>query len=222
MITFIFSCNGQGNSTTVCKDCKSFDLAKLSFDQNIDFLTSKTKTTILAYVNGGNDRKPVEKVNKNDKINLYFYFLENYDQQTLGKKAINYNGKFYFHNLQFALNPKKELIACSANSNYEGKSQDIDDFIDDVTKENKDAKMIYFQLPDAHIYQWYFPHKIIQIIKSNSKAEETVIVNGKSNKKFTYYINLNIFNRDQMTKENTLLLNKQIFFRLLKDINYKL
>ena len=78
------------NPDNICKDCGSFDLAKLSFNENVAILISKTEVWKTAIVNANNEEKEIENLLKSDTIILYKYHFSNQQNKILD-----------FHNFHF-------------------------------------------------------------------------------------------------------------------------
>ena len=79
----------QKNPDYICKDCASFDLSKMTFNENISDLTSKTEVWKTAIVNADNEEKQVEALQKSDVIKFYKYHFSNQQDLILGKKPFN-------------------------------------------------------------------------------------------------------------------------------------
>ena len=83
------------NPNYICKDCGSFDLAKISFNENISDLIAKTEVWKTAIVNNGNEEKEIEMLSKSDTMKLYKYHFANQQNKILGKAPFNYNNQFF-------------------------------------------------------------------------------------------------------------------------------
>ena len=83
----------QKNPDYICKDCGSFDLAKMTFNENISDLASKTEVWKTAIVNDNNEEKQIGELQKSDIVKLYKYHFSNQRNLILGE---NLYSKPYF------------------------------------------------------------------------------------------------------------------------------
>lgn len=153
------------NPTYICKDCGNFDLNKIEFNENINYLTSKTKTSITA-ITDSNIEKKINEITSNDNVILYKYKIRNGLNQDLGKDFFNYNNKFLFNNLSFLVNAKKEIIGYSAYIDYGGSAEKIKTLISYLSNflNVKPKKNILFA-DDSEIYQWDSQNYFYQLMK---------------------------------------------------------
>lgn len=90
---FLTSCAKSQNPINICKDCGEFNLAKMSFNENISDLIAKTDVWKTAIVNENNEE--IEEILKSDIIKLYKYHFSNQQNKILGKRPFNYDNQFF-------------------------------------------------------------------------------------------------------------------------------
>lgn len=220
LITF-YSCQKIENPKNICKDCGSFDLSKITFTEKISDLTAKTEVWKSAIVNDDNELKSEEEVTKKDVAKLYKYSFANAQNLILGSKPFTYNGHFDFNSLQILTDPKNKIIAFNATIFYDGKMEDINDFVEYLKKENKSMKMTKNgMLGDLTVYQWFSDDRIIQLVKDNTEGVEETMIDGKTTKKKSTYVKLTIYDSSFLKNAINTIVDRDIDFVLYHDSHF--
>ncbi|OXA83428.1 hypothetical protein [Flavobacterium hercynium] len=210
------------NPDHICKDCGSFDLAKLSFNENVDSLISKTKVWKTAIVNASNEEKKIENLLKSDTIKLYKYHFSNQQNKILGKRPFNYNNQFFFDGLVILTDKKNKIYAYEATNFYDGKMSEIIDFVSYLKKENKTAEFKQNKmLGDLSVYQWHSENKILQLVKANEEGSEERIISGVTSVRKSTYVKLNIYDQSFMKNSIERLVQKDINFVIFNEKHYQ-
>lgn len=210
------------NPDYICKDCGSFDLAKLTFNENISDLISKTKVWKTAIVNSNKEEKEIENLSKSDTIKLYKYHFSNQQNKILGKKPFNYNNQFFFDGLVILTDENHKIYAYEASNFYDGNMSDIIDFINYLKKENKVFEFKQNKLfGDLSVYQWKSESKIVQIVNDNEEGTEEHIINGKTSVTKSTYIKLNFYNQFFIKDSVEKLVKNDINFLIFNEKHYQ-
>ncbi|KUJ59751.1 hypothetical protein AR687_21335 [Flavobacteriaceae bacterium CRH] len=210
------------NPENICKDCGSFDLAKMSFNENISDLISKTEVWKTAIVNNNNEEKEIEALLKSDTIKLYKYHFSNQQNKVLGKRPFNYNNQFFFNGLVLLTDKNDKIYAYEAINFYDGKMSEIIGFINYLKKENKIADFRQNKMyGDLSVYQWQSESKIVQIVSDNSEGTEERMINGKTSVIKSTYVKLNVYSQSFMEKAIEKLVQKDTGFVIYNEKHYQ-
>lgn len=212
LLTFI-NCQQQQNPKNICKKCGNFDLAKITFKENINDLTAKTEIWKTVLVNSKYSEKDSEKLLKNDSVKLIKYHFENQHNEILGNNPFNYEDEIVFNHLIILTNPKNKIYAYEATNFYDGNYADIGSFIDYLKKENKNAAFSKNNmLGNLEVYQWKTDEKLIQFVVDKDEGIEERTINGNKKTLKSTYIKLNVY--------NDIFINNSIEKFLIYDINF--
>ncbi|WP_415779339.1 hypothetical protein, partial [Elizabethkingia occulta] len=180
-ISFTFlliSCAKSQNSNYICNDCGSFDLSKISFNENIDQLTSKTEVFKTVFVNEGCEEKRMEDILKSDNVCAFKYNLY---ETPKNKIHLSFSDKLKFNNLHLLADSKKELVAYSSSEDFNGSEKDFTSFVDFLTKKlNTKPQYNILLLDETIVYQWDTNSYIYQFTRSKNKQQKEVVINGKT------------------------------------------
>lgn len=220
-ILFLTSCAKSQNPQNICKNCGSFDLAKLSFNENISDLISKTDVWKTAIVNENNEEKDINELTKKDVVKLYKYHFSNQQNKILGERPFNYNNQFFFDNLVILADANNKIYAFEATNFYNGNYSEITRFINYLKKENKTFE--YKQnkmLGDLSVYQWESIKKNIQFVANNTEGTEEQTVNGKTSTIKSTYVKLNAYDESFMKNSINKIVEKDIDFVIYNENHY--
>ena len=186
----------QKNPEYICKNCGAYDLAKISFNENIDLLTSKTEVSKTVFTNDNCEEKAIEELAKNDKLCAFKYYIYNQPGNILGKGLFTFSDQFRFDNLNLLLDSNKKLVAYNATVNFEGDVKTFDKFVNFLTDKLKvKPKSGKMAMDDSVIYQWETTSFTYQLIRSNTKKKREIIVDGKSKSEEFYLTNFTVNNK---------------------------
>ena len=214
--------HAQKKPDYICKDCGSFDLAKMTFNENISDLTSKTEVWKTAIVNDNNEEKQIEELQKSDIVKLYKYHFSNQRNLILGEKPFNYNNQFFFNGLVILTDAKNKIYGYEAKNFYDGKMSYITDFISYLKKENKASEFKQNKMKgDLSVYQWQSSQKIVQLVSDNQMGTEERTINGKTSKVNSTYIKLNVYNESFIKNSLVNSLEKDVDFAVYTEKHYQ-
>ena len=212
----------QKNPDYICKDCGSFDLSKMTFNENISDLASKTEVWKTAIVNANNEEKQIEALQKSDVVKFYKYHFSNQQDLILGKKPFNYNNQFFFNGLVILTDAKNKIYGYEANNFYDGKMSEITNFVNYLKKENSSSKFKQNKMyGDLSVYQWMSNKKIIQLVSDNKVGTEEQTVNGKTSVVNSTYIKLNVYDESFIKNSAESSLDKDIDFAVYNEKHYQ-
>lgn len=210
------------NPDFICKDCGSFDLSKMSFNENISDLISKTDVTKTVIVNNNNQEKQIENLLKSDTIKLYKYRFLNKLDKVLGKKPFNYDNHFFFNRLVILTNEKGKIYAYEAFNFYDGEMSEIINFVNYLKKENKMFKVERDKLfGDLSVYQYKSDNKIVQVVHDDTEGAEERIINGKTSVTKSTYIKLNVYNQSFIKDSVEKLVKNDVNFLIFNEKHYQ-
>lgn len=187
-IFLLFSCSKSQNPKHICKDCGTFDLATVTFNESILDLSAKTEVWKEPVVDQNNIEVKFQDTS-GKKSGLFITHFSNQKNKTLGKKPFNYENKFFFKNLSILADSNNKIYALDATIFHDGEMAEIDNFIEYLKKKYKNFKITQNKMAGAlTVYQWRADDKIIQIVKDNELGYEERTINGKTEKlKSTYF-----------------------------------
>lgn len=224
LLLFLTSCvksQDMKNPDYICKDCGSFDLAKMSFNEDISVLIAKTEVWKTAIVNN-NEEKEIENLSKSDTIKLYKYHFSNQQNKILGKRPFNYNNQFFFNGLIILTDEKNKIYAYEAINFYDGKMSEILDFANYLKKENQTSEFKQNKIfGDLSVYQWQSKNKIIQLVRDNKEGKEEHTVNDKTSIIKSTYVKLNVYNQSFVKNSIEKLVKKDIDFLIFNEKQYQ-
>lgn len=222
LLTSCAKSQNMKNPENICKDCGSFDLEKMSFNENISDLISKTKVWKTVIVNNNNEEKEIKKLSKSDTIKLYKYHFSNQQNKILGKRPFNYNNQFFFDGLVILTDENHKICAYEASNFYDGNISDITGFINYLKKENKISEFKQNKLfGDLSVYQWKSETEIVQIVSDNEEGTEEHIINGKASVTKSTYVKLNVYNQSFMKNSIQKLVEKDTDFLIFNQKHYQ-
>lgn len=225
LFLFLTSCaksQNMKNPDYICKDCGSFDLAKMSFSENISDLISKTEVWKTAIVNKNNEEKEIEELSKSDTVKLYKYHFSNQRNKILGKKPFNYNNQFFFDGLVILTDENNKIYAYETINFYDGKMSEIIDFINLLKKENETSEFKQNKLfGNLSVYQWKSENKIVQLVRDNAEGTEERIINGKTSVIKSTYVKLNVYNQSFIKKAVEKSVKKDTGFLIFNEKHYQ-
>jgi len=212
----------QKNPDYICKDCASFDLSKMTFNENISDLTSKTEVWKTAIVNADNEEKQVEALQKSDVIKFYKYHFSNQQDLILGKKPFNYNNQFFFNGLVILTDEKNKIYGYEATNFYDGQMSEIISFVNYLKKENSSSKFKQNKMyGDLSVYQWMSDNEIVQLVSDNNVGTEERTINEKISVVNSTYIKLNVYNESFIKNSVVSLLEKDVDFAVYTEKHYQ-
>lgn len=222
LLTSCAKSQNMKNPDYICKDCGSFDLAKMSFDENISDLISKTEVWKTAIVNHNNEEKEIENLSKSDTLKLYKYQFSNQRNKILGKRPFNYNNQFFFNGLAILTDQNNKIYAYEVTNFYDGKMSEIMGFINYLKKENKISHFKQNKMfGDLSVYQWQSEGKIIQIVSDNKEGTEEHTINGKTSIVKSTYVKLNVYNQSFIKNSIKKLVEKDTDFLIFNEKHYQ-
>lgn len=221
-ILFSSLCVKAQNPINICKDCGDFDLAKLSFNENISDLTSKTEVWKTVIVNDNNEEKDIDELTQKDIVKFYKYHFSNQLNKILGERPFNYNKQFFFDNLILLADANNRIYAYEATVFYKGNYSDIKNFIVYLKKQNenfsfKQNKMV----GDLSVYQWISKKNIVQFVCDNKEGTEEQTINGKTTKIKSTYVKLNYYAEPLMDNSIKKMIEKDINFVIFNEKQYR-
>lgn len=220
----LFSCNSQEkeNPKFICKNCGSFDLSKITFNENIDILLSKTDSFKSIIVNKYAEEKDPEELLAKDTIYVNKYILENHKNKILGEDFFNFHNEFKFSNLALISDRNKKIIAYKLSTYYKGDINEINDFISFLTKNlNTKPTQNSLVIGDSTIYHWETSDLLFQLMRSNKKKKEEKIVNGIKSESYFYDVDLNVYNKANLTNELKGIVNRDPYFVIFSKKYFK-
>lgn len=221
LLSICFNCQQKENPKNICKDCGSFDLSKMTFNENISDLISKTEVWKTAIVNRNNEEKEMNEILKSDTLKLYKYHFSNQLNKNLGKKPFNYNNQFYFDGLTILTDANNKIYAYNATDFYDGKISEIKDFINYLKKDNNATSFAQNQMiGDLSVYQWKSENKIVQLVSTNEEGSEEQTVNGITSTVKSTYVKLNVFNNQFMKNSVGDLVKNDIDFSIFNKKHF--
>lgn len=213
---------GQKNPDFICKGCGSFDLSKMTFNENISELTSKTEVWKTAIVNANNEEKEIETLQKSDVVKFYKYHFSNQRNLILGKNLFHYNNQFFFNGLVILTDAKNKIYGYSAKNFYDGKMSDINNFVNDLKKENNTSQYKQNKMyGDLTVYQWFGKNKIVQLVSDNKVGTEEKTVNGKTSVVNSTYIKINVYDESFVKDSSEKSLEKDVDFAVFSEKHYQ-
>lgn len=213
---------GQKNPDFICKECGSFDLSKMTFNENISELTSKTEVWKTAIVNANNEEKEIETLQKSDVVKFYKYHFSNQQNLILGKNLFHYNNQFFFNGLVILTDAKNKIYGYSAKNFYDGKMSDINNFVNDLKKENNNSQYKQNKMySDLTVYQWFGKDKIVQLVSDNKIGTEEKTVNGKTSVVNSTYIKINVYDESFVKDSSEKSLEKDVDFAVFTEKHYQ-
>lgn len=223
LLLFLNSCaQNTKNPDYICKDCGSFDVAKMSFNENISDLISKTETWKTAIVNKNNEEKEIEELSKSDTIKLYKYHFSNQQNKILGKRPFNYDNQFFFDGLVILTDENNKIYAYEAINFYDGKMSEIIGFVNYLKKENKVYEFTQNKMfGDLSVYKWQSESKIIQLVKNNAEGTEERTINGKTSVIKSTYVKINVYSQSFIKNSIEMLVEKDIDFLIFNEKHYQ-
>lgn len=225
LLLLLASCTKSQNQKKpeyICKGCGSFDLSKITFNENIDHLVSKTKVFTTVFVNDGCGEKRLEEFTKADQVCAFKYDIYNQPGNILGKGLFTFSGKFQFDNLKLLLNSQKKMISYNAVVNYDGDIKSIDQFIDFITNKLKiKPKSHVMIIGSSLVYQWDTPSFTYQLYRSIDKEEEESIIDGKTTVENYYYITFTVQNKALITDKTQYVINHNESFVIFGERDFK-
>lgn len=222
LITFCAKSQNIKNPDHICKNCGSFDLAKMSFNENISDLISKTDVWKTAIVNTNNEEKEIEELSKSDTVKLYKYHFSNQQNKILGQTPFNYNDQFFFDGLVILTDAKNKIYAYEAINFYDGKMSEITKFINYLKKENKASKFKQNKMyGDLSVYQWQSDKKIVQFVKDNTEGTEEHTIDGKTSAVKSTYVKLNIYNQSFINNSVEKSIMNNLDFVIFNEKHYQ-
>lgn len=222
LLTSCAKSQNMKNPDNICKDCGSFDLAKMSFNENISDLISKTEVWKTAIVNASNEEKEIENLLKSDTIKLYKYHFSNQQNKILGKCPFNYNNQFFFDGLVILTDKNNIIYAYQATNFYDGKMSEIIDFVNYLKEDEKISGFkVNKMFGDLSVYQWQSENKIVQLVKANEEGTRESNINGKTSVRKSTYVKLNIYNQSFVKKSIEKLVQKDTDFAIFNEKHYQ-
>jgi len=224
LLAFALSCMQAQteNPKSICKDCGNFDLNKIDFTENVDLLASKTEIYKTALVNANNEEKDAQELASNDRVNVYKYNFANQENQILGERPFHFNNQFDFTDLTLLSGADKKLLAYEATVLFEGKDEEIDQFIAQLQKQYQDAPMNKNEMEgDLTVYQWHSDHFIVQLVRANRAGEQERTTDGKTTIKRHYYVKLNYYGNSFVKKSMQQDLRKDVNFAVFDNRHFK-
>ncbi|AZI34328.1 hypothetical protein [Kaistella carnis] len=170
-----FNCQQNENPKNICRDCGSFDVSKISFDENVDVLVSKTQVSITAFTDGFIEKKQ-DAISKSDKILAYKIKIRNPLNENFGEGFFKFSNVFKFDNLSFLVDSQKNLISYKVYTIYNGDSKKINNIINDIDRligMKHSINTLYAD--ESEIYQWKSKKYFYQVMK-NQKSKNSFYV----------------------------------------------
>ncbi|WP_245803858.1 hypothetical protein [Elizabethkingia occulta] len=221
-ISFTFlliSCAKSQNSNYICNDCGSFDLSKISFNENIDQLTSKTEVFKTVFVNEGCEEKRMEDILKSDNVCAFKYNLY---ETPKNKIHLSFSDKLKFNNLHLLADSKKELVAYSSSEDFNGSEKDFTSFVDFLTKKlNTKPQYNILLLDETIVYQWDTNSYIYQFTRSKNKQQKEVVINGKTIMDSYYYVTFSVYQKDKLNSKIKSIIPRNENFIIYNDKYFK-
>ncbi len=196
IVFLMTACSQSQNPEHICKDCKTFDLAKVTYQEDIQELTAKAEIFKIAIVNESNQEKRVEEVTDSDKVKLYKYrFLD--EEGLFEENPISYDNKFFFDGLTVLTDAEDNIQAFSTTTFYDGKMEDIEKFIVYMKKKYSNFHFEEHTLRGGMpLYRWTSDDEIIQIVSDKEEGTEIRFdENGKETEVSSTHISLTIYGK---------------------------
>ncbi|WP_333852048.1 hypothetical protein [Epilithonimonas sp.] len=224
-LLILISCsefNAQKNPDYICKDCGSFDLSKMTFNENISDLASKTEVWKTVIVNANNEEKQVEELQKSDIVKFYKYHFSNQRELILGKKPFNYNNQFFFNGLVILTDAKNKIYGYEAINFFDGKMSEISNFVSYLKKENSSSGYKLNKMyGDLSVHQWISNKKIVQLVNDNKVGTEERTVNGEKTVVKSTYIKLNVYSESFIKNSVEKSLEKDLDFAVYNQKHFQ-
>lgn len=212
----------QKNPDYICKDCGNFDLAKISFNENVSDLISKTEVWKTAIVNDNNEEKDINELTKKDLVKLYKYHFSNQQNKILGEKPFNYNNQFSFNNLILLADANNRIYAYESTIFYKGNYSDIKNFITYLIQKNENLNFKQNKmLGDLSVYQWESEKGIMQFVCDNKEGTEEQTINGKTTKIKSTYVKLNYYDKAFINNSVNKMVEKDVNFVIFNEKHYR-
>lgn len=183
-----FTAQVQNNPSYICKDCGTYDINRISFDENIDHLISKTPVNITGFTENFKE-KIKNDISPSDHMIAFKYKVRNRLNENLGEGFFTFSTVFRFNNLSFLIDSQKKIVAYKCYTTYNGNEKEIGQLINTISKITT-TKYTYNTLfaDGSEIYQWDSQNYFYQLMK----AKES---------KNSYYIGVISIKKDRMNSE---------------------
>lgn len=215
----LISCVKSQNSNYICNDCSSFDLSKISFNEDVDQLTSKTEVFKTVFVNEGCEEKRMEDILKADNVCAFKYNLY---ETPKNKIHLSFSDKFKFNNLHLLADSKKGLVAYSSSEDFNGGEKDFTSFVDFLTKKlNTKPQYNILLMDETIVYQWDTNSYIYQLTRAKNKQQKEAVINGKTIADSYYYVTLSVYQKDKLNAKIKSIIPRNENFIIYNDKYFK-
>ena len=218
LILFLFSYAKSQNTNNICADCGDFDLLKITFDENVNAITSKADPFKTVFVNKTCEEKEAKQLFEDDDTCGFKY---NIFKKKTEKPYLSVEGNFKFDVLHLLTNAKNELAAYNASAEFKGdekKFQLLVNIITEKFKTNPVCKTLF--LDEALVYQWNTASYFCQLTRSKNKQKQETKSNGKNKIDQYYYITLSVYQNNRLDPKIKEIIRRNENFVIYKEKDF--
>lgn len=207
------------NTGYICSNCGTFDLSKITFNENIDELVSKAGSFKTAFANASCDEKNIDKVGKKDQICGFKYSI--YKKET-DPSFLSFSDPFKFDNLYLLTNTEKSMVAYMATSDFKGDEKTFLSLVNLVSQKfNTKPEQHTLFLDGSLVYQWNTLSYTCQITRSKDKHQRESTVNGKTKTDDFYSLTLGIYQKNKLDAKMKEVIRRNENFVIYTDKNFE-
>ncbi len=218
-ILLLSSYLGAQNTGYICSNCGTFDLSKITFNENIDELVSKAEPFKTAFANTSCEEKRIDEVGEKDQICGFKYSI--YKKET-DPSFLSFSDQFKFDNLYLLTNTEKSMVAYTATSDFKGNEKTFLSLVNLVSQKfNTKPEQHTLFLDGSLIYQWNTPSYTCQITRSKDKHQRESTVNGKTKTDDFYGLILGIYQKNKLGAKMKEVIRRNENFVIYTDKNFE-
>ena len=206
------------NTGYICSNCGTFDLSKITFNENIDELVSKADPFKTAFANASCEEKRIDEVGEKDQICGFKYSI--YKKET-DPSFLSFSDQFKFDNLYLLTSTEKSMVAYTATSDFKGDEKAFLSLVNLVSQKfNTKPEQHTLFLDGSLVYQWNTPSYTCQITRSKDKHQRESTVNGKTKTNDFYSLTLGIYQKNKLDAKMKEVIRRNESFVIYTDKNF--
>lgn len=218
LIFFLVSYAKSQNTNNICADCGDFDLFKITFDENVNAITSKADPFKTVFVNKACEEKEAKQLFEDDDTCGFKY---NIFKKKTEKPYLSVDGNFKFDVLHLLTNAKNELAAYNTSAEFTGDEKKFQLLVNTITqkfKTNPVCKTLF--LDETLVYQWNTASYFCQLTRSKAKQEQGAKIKGKTRIDQYYYITLSVYQNNRLDPKIKEIIRRNEHFVIYKEKDF--
>lgn len=206
------------NTIYICNSCGTFNLSKITFNENMDDLVSKAEPFKTAFANASCEEKRIDEVGGKDQICGFKYSI--YKKET-DQSFLTFSDPFRFDNLYLLTNAEKSLVAYTAVSDFKGDEKAFLSLVNLVSQKfNTKPEQHTLFLDGALVYLWNTPSYTCQITRSKDKHQRESTVKGKAKTDNFYSLTLGVYQKNKLDAKMKEVIRRNENFVIYTDKNF--